>query len=251
MRQQSDKPAHNGGYFHDLEGLPAHDRTLPIPVKGRGPGITLEGLAFDRCLDVDKLKQAGWQNFSYANKAAVLLPYKDEDGKVIRNRIRLNLNKEDGERFKWGQGDVTLPYGLHNLQWIHEQGYCILVEGEVDTEVLFQAGFPALGIPGAQAWKPEWSRYLPADIIIPFIWQESDGAGEKFTQLVARDFFCQGNNNERWGTLLVIKAPEVAKDAARLKKVYKDFFNPEIDNLIDKAEYAIRAFPRAGGFEVP
>ena len=249
MREKSDIPMKNGGWFHTLDGL-VHDKTLPIPVKGRGPGITLETLALDRCLDLEKLKVAGWQNFIYQNKPCVLLPYKDEHDKTIRNRLRLNLNKEDGERFKWGQGDTILPYGLHNLKWIHEQGYCILVEGEVDAEVLLQHGFPALGIPGAATWKPEWAKYLP-ETIIPYIWQESDGAGEKFTQLVAKDFSCQGNNNELWGTLLVIKAPEVAKDAARLKKFYKDTFKTEIEKLLDVAPYAISTFPPTGGFEIP
>lgn len=250
MRLQSPKQAHNGGWFHDLEGLPVHDRTLPIPAKGRGPGITLKALAEDRCLDLEKLKEAGWQDFLYQNKPAVLLPYKDESGKVVRNRLRLNLNKEDGDRFKWMQGDSVLPYGLHNLKWIHEQGYCILVEGEVDTEVLVQSGFPALGIPGAQAWKSEWAKYFSENIIL-LAWQESDGAGEKFTQLVAKDFSCPGDNNEVWGTLLVIKAPEVAKDAARVKKFYKEEFISVIKDLLDKAHYAIPIFPQAGGFEIP
>ena len=228
-----------------------HDKTLPIPVKGRGTGITLEALTLNRCLDIEKLKAAGWQNFKYLDKPAVLIPYKNEKSEIVRSRLRLNLNKEDGERFKWGKGDMILPYGLANLSWIHEQGYCILVEGEVDTEVLFQSGFPALGIPGAATWKSEWAKYLPEMTV--FCWQESDEAGKNFSHLVAKDFSHQGNNNEKWGTLLVIPAPLEAKDAARLKILYGKDFKSKIESLIDinNCHYAVSVFPPAAGFEIP
>ncbi len=43
---------------------------------------------------------------------------------------------------------------------IPQAGYVVLVEGESDTHTLWYHRLPALGIPGASNWKPEWSEHL-------------------------------------------------------------------------------------------
>ena len=65
-----------------------------------------------------------------------------------------------------------------------EEGYVILVEGESDTQTLWLHGYPALGIPGAQNFKQEWTQYL-----LPFkkiyLHKEPDKAGQNFVKRIA------------------------------------------------------------------
>ena len=62
---------------------------------------------------------------------------------------------------------------------LHE-GWVVLVEGESDAQTLWHDGIPALGIPGANTWKPEWVRYLK-DLLV-YVWQEPDAGGDGFAE---------------------------------------------------------------------
>ena len=60
----------------------------------------------------------------------------------------------------------------------------VLVEGESDAHTLWHHGFPALGIPGAKSWKPEWSEKLEG-IERLYVVVEPDVAGESLWEKLA------------------------------------------------------------------
>lgn len=62
-----------------------------------------------------------------------------------------------------------------------------LCEGEMDCLVLNQAGFPAVGVPGAQAWQDEWDDYL-STIRRAWLVYDRDPAGERGAQKLADRF---------------------------------------------------------------
>lgn len=58
-----------------------------------------------------------------------------------------------------------------------------MVEGESDTHTLWTYGIPALGLPGATTWKPEWLEYLQGFRV--YVWKEPGQVGEQFLNSIA------------------------------------------------------------------
>ncbi|MBI4490234.1 MAG: DUF3631 domain-containing protein [Deltaproteobacteria bacterium] len=109
------------------------------------------------------------------------MPYLNEEKEEVATRIRTRLKAKDGSR--WPKGTVPTVYGLWGLERMKKAGNVLLVEGESDTQVCWFNQTPALGIPGAQAFKAEWtSRLLPFSLIA--IIQEPGEAGEKFVKSI-------------------------------------------------------------------
>jgi len=106
------------------------------------------------------------------------IPYRDEDGKAGRTRIRTALGGD--HRFLWAEGDApVLPYGLWKLKEGRSEGFLILVEGESDCWTLWQHGFPALGLPGASMTGKLEVTHLQ-DIGELYVIHEGDSGGEIF-----------------------------------------------------------------------
>lgn len=59
-------------------------------------------------------------------------------------------------------------------------------EGELDTVAATQAGLPAVGTPGANAW-PRWGRRLFNGYSTVFVLADNDDAGRRFGDVVASD----------------------------------------------------------------
>lgn len=125
-------------------------------------GLTLQEYAAAKGLSVDFLEAEGIRDHKYFGTPAVRIPYYSSDGRELAVRYRLSLGKGSGadNRFRWQKGSKVHPYGLNHLGHAREQGYVIIVEGESDAQTLWQADFPALGIPGADTWQPRWADYL-------------------------------------------------------------------------------------------
>lgn len=73
--------------------------------------------------------------------------------------------RERGIRYRRIHGDSGPKYlatkGFDHLFAVRatDHGVVYLTEGEIDAMVLWQMGYRAVGIPGAQAWK-DWHRFL-------------------------------------------------------------------------------------------
>jgi DnaB-like helicase C terminal domain/Toprim-like len=75
---------------------------------------------------------------------------------------------------------------LYNTDAVWGQKEIHVTEGEFDALVLEQAGYPAVGVPGAQAWQDEWDDYLHP---LRRVWLvfDRDPAGERgATKLLER-----------------------------------------------------------------
>lgn len=71
---------------------------------------------------------------------------------------------------------------LYNVSDLVSAGSIIAItEGELDCLTLRQLGFHAVGIPGAQSWKPHWARlFEDFDRILVFV--DGDSGGDKFAK---------------------------------------------------------------------
>ncbi len=147
---------------------------------------TLENYAEAKGLPVEFLQKQGLRDQKYQGEPAVRISYRDEAGQEAAARFRIALEKteEGDDRFRWRTGSKAMLYGLWRLEAIREAGYVVLVEGESDAQTLWHLGVPALGVPGAGTWKPEWARFLEGlERIYAAI--EPDGGGEAFREKLA------------------------------------------------------------------
>jgi putative DNA primase/helicase len=131
--------------------IPFRNGATPQHPGSSGDGLILAGYAKAKGLDLEHLASFDLSDISYEGKPAVRIPYFDEDGREVGARFRLALEGDD--RFRWRKGSKAAPYGLNRLQLAREAGYGLIVEGESDCHTLWQAGIPALGLPGASTWN--------------------------------------------------------------------------------------------------
>lgn len=109
------------------------------------------------------------------------MPYLNEAREEVATRLRTRLKAREGSL--WPKGTTPTLYGLWGLERIKKAGNVLLVEGESDTQVCWFNQTPALGIPGAQAFKKEWASLLLPFSLIAII-QEPGVAGEKFVKSI-------------------------------------------------------------------
>lgn len=143
---------------------------------------TVEDYAAEKHLPVDFLKQKFFLSGGVGKDGGFIrLPYfnRAQEQIVFRKRFPKGAPK----RFAWSNGAAgkLLLYGEWLLDSIEKEGYCVLVEGESDTQTLWQLGIPALGVPGATTYKPDWTARL-ANIPTLYLHIEPDSGGMTFKQ---------------------------------------------------------------------
>lgn len=87
---------------------------------------------------------------------SITIPY-FWDNNIISIRHRL-LNSES--KGKYRPEIAGLPAALYNADLLRDKNedFIILVEGEFKAMVLLQFGFPAVAVPGANIFKPQWAN---------------------------------------------------------------------------------------------
>ena len=146
-------------------------------------GCRLQDLADAKGLPADLLIAQGWSDMHYCSRPAVRIPYRDTRGEETSVRIRVGLN-HDGERFRWKTGDKPCLYGFHELATYDRSVALYLVEGETDVETMRLQGHQALGVPGANTWRPEWAEYIE-DFQTIYLVAEPDAGGAALTKCLA------------------------------------------------------------------
>ncbi len=145
--------------------------------------LTLEEYAHAKGLPLDLLRRLGLQTVSRKGHPAVRIPYFDREGNEAAVRFRLSLAGPGPSRFRWTSGAKPLLYGLWKLEEARTAGRVLLVEGESDAQTLWLYGLPALGIPGASCWRPEWAALLEG--LAVYAWQEPDDGGARLIRSLA------------------------------------------------------------------
>ena len=180
----------------------------------------------------------------------VKIPYFGEDGKPKVTRKRMGPHK-----FKWGFGSAgnMLPYGLWRKEGLEIAGSCILVEGESDAQTLWFLGYPALGIPGASTFKPEWAKSLKG-IETLYIHKEPDQGGQTFLDKVAhalkdagfdggvKTFSCADGGQKDPSALYLDLGKEAAQD--KLEELLAAAQPLDLEHLDDALPVAIEGAPK-------
>ena len=148
--------------------------------KQRLTQYTLKQYAFEKHLPEDWLRErcglsdgSDYNRNTHESTTYLKIPYWDESGQLATYRKRFGYKE-----FRWKQGSHTILYGLWRLPEFKEKQTAILVEGESDTQTLWYLGLPALGVAGAQNFKPEQAPSL--DGMTLYLHREPDGGGDTF-----------------------------------------------------------------------
>ncbi len=183
-RRGTPRPTRSGGPRPMIGG-----RVVPGVGSGTSPGatnaaagLTLLQYAAHLKLPIEFLEGLALRDGLWYGLPAVVIPYYDVDGSVVRERFRIALT---GARFRWGSGDRIVPYGLDRLADARQAEAIVIVEGESDCHTLWYHGNAAIGCPGAKTWRDSWASYLDG---IPSIYvvEEGDSAGGRFTGAICR-----------------------------------------------------------------
>lgn len=192
---------------HCFGGCPQETVIAALRERGLWPqteplGVALAELAAAKGLALDFLKGLGWRDGHWHGTEAVLIPYLGASGSVLFNRYRIRLRGPD--HYRQPKAVHLAPYGLNRVEEARRSGRIVLVEGETDAATLWSAAIPALGVPGAGAWRADYMPLL--DGVIVYLWREPDAGGDKLASAVAS---CLPSAR-------IIEAPADAKDSNAL-----------------------------------
>lgn len=173
---------------------------LGVPRETSG-GYTVEQYAREKKFSLTRLAEWGVDTHQNGGRNCLVIPYLDQDGKLLRRRFRAGSKK-------WWEGK-DLPiylYGLHILGLHRDKKHrsVLFVEGESDCHTLWHYGMLALGVPGANAWRPEWAEFVGERDV--YVWREPGAGGQQFVAAITRSF----------PKARVIVAPEGIKDPSEL-----------------------------------
>ena len=116
----------------------------------------------------------------YVGKLAI--PYLTPTG-VIDIRFR-SLNADSGPKYMSRPGATTHIFNINALG--DDSNVLAICEGELDTVVATQAGFSAVGLPGANNWKSFYNRVL-ADWEKVILLCDGDNAGREMAKHLSRE----------------------------------------------------------------
>jgi DNA primase len=142
-----------------------------------GRGITEETA---RIFRLGYVKEPEIGHEPYVGKLSI--PYLTPAG-PIDLRFR-SLGVDNGPKYMSRPGATTHIYNIQALQ--DESEVLAICEGELDTVVATQAGFNAVGLPGANNWKPFYARVL-ADWTKIVLLCDGDNAGREMAKNLSRE----------------------------------------------------------------
>lgn len=169
--------------------VPERDPVVAHPVQppatAQPAGCTLAAYAEAKQLPIEFLQSLGVSDFKYSGAPAVRIPFFNESGEEQAVQFRVGPPGADGPRFRWRNGSKLLLYGLDQLRQARQAGYVLLVEGASDAHTAWHAGYPAVGIPGANGWKEERDAEHLDDLTV-YIVVEPDRGGDAVLDWLGR-----------------------------------------------------------------
>lgn len=117
-------------------------------------------------------------------KGMLSIPYNTPNGPVAL-RFRRPPHKDTGPKY-W-QPEHSVLTIFNTPAFFESEDTVAITEGEMDCITLVQAGIPAVGIPGASAWKAHYELLFEGYTTVLICADNDDtGAGRKFAAKIAQ-----------------------------------------------------------------
>jgi DNA primase len=112
------------------------------------------------------------------------IPYITPNGPVAL-RFRRPPQRENGPKYWQPEGSGLTIF--NTPAFFESEERITITEGEMDCMTLVEAGIPAVGIPGASAWKPHYELLFEGYERVTICADNDDsGAGRKFAAKIAQ-----------------------------------------------------------------
>lgn len=118
-----------------------------------------------------------WQSY----RGMLSIPYLTASKQVVNIRFR-NLSG-NGPKYLQMSGTPVGPFNLSAL--VEDASTVVITEGEFDAITLAGLGIAAIGMPGAQSWKPHYARLFDG-VTNVIVWGDPDEAGREFNTKVQK-----------------------------------------------------------------
>jgi len=151
-----------------IEGLRSKGISWPLSEK---KGLTVAQFAAEKGLPEQLMWESGFADDTSNGQDVIRIDYEGANGERLCTRYRAA-----GKRFWFKKGDKQQLYGLWRLKAAET---VILVEGETDSIAMWDAGFNAVGVPGAEAWHERFAEHVEHCPTI-YVHVEPDEGGKKF-----------------------------------------------------------------------
>lgn len=115
-------------------------------------------------------------------QGCIAIPYIAANDRVVGYKFRRIDNNP--QRFLKDKGE---PNRIFNTRILRRARKVVITEGELDCVAATQAGLQAVGIPGANNWKPEWNRVFYNRQLT--VLADGDEAGHDFAEMVATKLY--------------------------------------------------------------
>jgi hypothetical protein len=206
--------------------------------------LTLSEYASHTLLPMDALAFFGLRDAIRYGYSCVEFDYRKRDGSLARTRQRIGIT---GKRFTWkGEEGEIVAYEPDLGGLARTQGYLVVVEGESDTLTLLFAGFPALGIPGADNVHTLLPEHVTGLKHVLYV-REPDRGGETFRVKVParlREMGFAGGVHE-------LRMPGAAKDPSALFKrdtvAFPDVFRQLIKDILEPPPHRLEELWKSVG----
>lgn len=117
-------------------------------------------------------------------RGMISIPYNTPNGPVAL-RFRRPPLREHGPKY-WNAHGAELSI-FNTPAFFESEDTIAITEGEMDCITLVQAGIPAVGIPGASAWKSHFELLFEGyESVLICADNDDQGAGRKFASKVAQ-----------------------------------------------------------------
>ena len=110
-------------------------------------------------------------------QGCLTIPY--EDGRNCVRQVRLRPLYHTDQKYLTVPGEKSHPFAVRAA----DHPVAIITEGEIDAMILWQLGYRAVGIPGANNWRHEW-RWLFRNCDRVILAMDVDPSGMRAAQAI-------------------------------------------------------------------
>lgn len=156
--------------FHEALGGEALEYLESRGLSGVAAGAQLGEVPWDA--------SPAWHQY----RGRLSIPFFNANGDCVLIRFR-DLSGTSSAKYLQMADSNNVPYNMPAL--ISGQRTINVCEGELDALVLSAMGFAAIGITGANGWKPHYRKLLdPFERVV--VWGDNDEAGRAFNSTVRK-----------------------------------------------------------------
>lgn len=117
-------------------------------------------------------------------RGRISIPYLTPDGSTIDVKFRKLREQDYGDKYTKLVGSKHHIFNTTALE--RGTSGIVICEGEIDAITSEQCGFPAVAIPGVQAWQPFWSRIFEQYSVV-YMLADGDAPGKELYKKVAKN----------------------------------------------------------------